>query len=330
MESQFIYTDAPFPSCHASTIAETRNGLAAAWFGGTHEKHEDVGIWVSLHRRGQWSAPVEAANGAQSPTLRYPTWNPVLMQPSDGPLMLFYKVGPSPREWWGMLITSHDEGASWSEPVKLPDGILGPIKNKPVQTADGAILCPTSTEHDGWRVHLERTTDLGQTWETIGPLNDGRQFCAIQPSILTYPSGRMQLLCRSMEGCITECWSDDGGQTWSEMAAAALPNPNSGTDAVTLDDGRTVLIYNHSKPTPGKWGGPRTPLNVAVSADGVEWQAALVLEDEPGEYSYPAVIQARDGLVHFTYTWKRKRIKHVVANPVELKLRPIVDGQWPE
>lgn len=329
MQSEFIYEQAPFPSCHASTIAETERGLVAAWFGGTHEKHADVGIWVSRRGNDGWSEPVEAANGVQEDGKRFPCWNPVLFQPRGEPLMLFYKVGPSPSEWWGMAMTSLNGGQTWSKARVLPKGILGPIKNKPVQLPSGAVLSPSSTERDGWRVHLERSDDLGATWRVIGPLNDGEEFCAIQPSILTYPSGRMQILCRSMQGRITQCWSDDGGETWSEMTATELPNPNSGTDAATMADGRAALIYNHSEPAPGKWGGPRTPLNVALSNDGVAWQAAAVLEDQPGEYSYPAVIQTKDSMLHFTYTWRRERIKHVVADPAEFGLRPIVNGEWP-
>ncbi|MBA3483529.1 MAG: exo-alpha-sialidase, partial [Pirellulales bacterium] len=100
--SEFIFESAPFPSCHASTIAESNGQLIAAWFGGTDERDPDVGIWSSRHVDGAWTAPVEVANGVESPTLRYPTWNPVLFQPKNGPLMLFYKVGPSPSQWWGM------------------------------------------------------------------------------------------------------------------------------------------------------------------------------------------------------------------------------------
>ena len=74
----------------------------------------------------------------------------------------------------------------------------------------------------------------------------------------------------------------------------------------------------------------RSPLNVAVSGDGKAWQAALVLEDQPGEYSYPAVIQTADGLVHITYTWKRQRVKHVTVDPAKLILRPIEKGKWPQ
>src|SRR5438477_481095 len=119
IKSEFIYETAPFPQCHASTIVETKTGLVAAWFGGTRERNPDVGIWLSRIADGRWIAPVEVANGVESPTNRYPCWNPVLFQPKTGPLMLFYKVGPSPSAWWGMLMTSDDLGKTWSKARRL-------------------------------------------------------------------------------------------------------------------------------------------------------------------------------------------------------------------
>lgn len=323
LSSEFIYEKAPFPSCHASTIEQTTKGqLVAAWFGGTDEGENDVGIWSSRLVNGKWSAPVEVATGVQADGKRHPCWNPVLFQPKEGPLLLFYKVGPSPSTWWGMLRTSSDDGLTWSDAVRLPEGILGPIKNKPVQLKNGDILCPTSSEHAGWRVHFERTSDLGKTWTKSEPINDGKAVSAIQPSIL-FVGDELVAVGRTRQKFLFEVASTDQGQTWGELKLTKLPNPNSGTDAVTLKDGRHLLIYNH---TPKG----RTPLNLAVSRDGREWQAALVLETEPGEYSYPTIIQTDDGLVHITYTWKRQRIKHAVIDPAKLDVKPIVDGAWPK
>jgi predicted neuraminidase len=340
VSSGFIYETAPFPQCHASTIVEaTGRQFVAAWFGGTREKHPDVGIWVSRQENGKWTTPVEVANGVQyhksDGTLhRHPTWNPVLFQPKSGPLMLFYKAGPTPQTWWGMLTTSADGGKTWAEPRRLPENILGPIKNKPVQLPNGDILCPTSNETDEskskWSVHFERTRDFGRTWEFIGPVNDGLAIQAIQPSILFLGGDKLLAIGRSRQDRVFEVRSDDGGKTWGPMTLGSLPNNNSGTDALTLKDGRHLIVYNHIGGTPGKWGGKRTPLNLAVSKGAKTWQAALILESDPGEYSYPAIIQASDGLVHITYTWKRQRVKHAVIDPTKLAPRDLVNGEWPK
>lgn len=333
MKTEFIYDTGPYPQIHATTLAETPSGLVAAWFGGTHEKNPDVCIWVSRLIDGKWTPSAETANGVQPDGTRHPTWNPVLFQPKSGPLMLFYKVGPNPEQWWGELKTSADGGQSWSDARRLPDGILGPIKNKPVQLANGDILCPTSNEtHEKpskWAVHFERSSDLGATWQKTPPVNDGVAIQAIQPSILSLGGDKLLALGRSRMNRVFEVRSEDAGKTWGPMTLGTLPNNNSGTDAVTLADGSHLIVYNHIGGTPGKWGGKRTPLNLAASKDGTTWSAALVLESDPGEYSYPAIIQTRDGLVHITYTWKRQKVRHVVIDPAKLKLQPIVDGQWP-
>jgi len=327
---EFIYETAPFAQCHASTIVETENGLVSAWFGGAHEQNPDVGIWLSRNTVDGWTVPVEVADGGESAEKRYASWNPVLFQGREGPLMLFYKVGPSPSRWWGMMKTSQDCGRTWSPARPLPDGFLGPIKNKPFELPGGRILCPSSTEHAGWRVHFELYDPKCDKWEKVGPINDGGEFGAIQPSIFMYSRReRLQALCRSKQGVITTSWSDDWGRTWSVMTATSLPNPNSGIDAVTLADGRQLLVYNHTDSN-GEGPREREMLNVAVSEDGRKWQAALVLENTPEcEFSYPAVIQTADGLVHVTYTWKRERVKHVVIEPAELEVEDMVGDKWP-
>lgn len=284
----------------------------AAWFGGTQERHPDVSIYTARFDGRQWSPPVQVVNGVQADgQTRYPCWNPVLVQPKSGPLLLFYKVGPSPSTWWGMLMTSDDDGQRWSTPRRLPEGQVGPVRNKPVQWPDGSLLCPASSEDNGWRIHMERTPDLGLTWERTPALNDGKEFSAIQPTILRWAPNKVQILNRTKEGVISECWMGADWKSWSPMTRTPLPNPNSAIDAVMLRDGRALLVYNH---TPNR----RSPLNVGLSKDGAAWQNALELENTPGEFSYPAVIQASDGLVHITYSWKRTHIKHVILDPKKL------------
>jgi predicted neuraminidase len=228
-----------------------------------------------------------------------------------------------------MVLTSQDDGRTWSSPARLPAGVLGPIKDKPVQLASGTIVSGSSTEHDGWQVHMERSTDGGRSWSATPALNDGKTPGAIQPTILVHSNGRLQAIGRTRNDRIFTTESTDEGAHWSPLSLMELPNPDSGIDAVTLKDGRSLLVYNHTL----KSGMNRGTLNVAVSNDGKTWQAALVLEDEAGNhpgFSYPAVIQSSDGLVHVTYTWKRTRIRHVVIDPQKLVPRPIVGGAWPK
>ncbi len=324
--SEFIYETAPFASCHATTIVETKSGLVSAWFGGTKEGAPDVGIWLSRQIGGKWTPPTEVANGVGADGQRFACFNPVLFQPRGGALLLFYKVGGHPNGWAGLLKTSTDDGATWSAAKPLPAGFVGPVKNKPVQLADGTLLCPSSLESaekpSRWQVQFERSADLGKTWTKTEFLNDGLEISAIQPSILTLGGDRLLALGRTRQARLFRTSSADGGKTWSPLTLTDLPNPNSGTDAVTLKDGRHLLIYNHT-------AKGRSPLNLAVSRDGEKWEGALVLETDKGEYSYPAIIQTSDGLVHATYTWKRERPKHVVIDPAKLQSQPIANGVWP-
>lgn len=313
VSNELIMQRPPFAACHASTITALPGGqLMAAWFGGAHEGSADVCIWTAVYNKGSWSAPQRVADGVINDTLRYPCWNPVLFRTRAGKLFLFYKVGKSPRDWWGMMMSSSDNGKHWSMAERLSDSLLGPIKNKPVQLANGDILYPSSTESKDekvWNIHLERSDAAGRNWQYI-PV-DCDTFGVIQPSILFYPNHTLQLLCRSRQNYVIQSWSKDNGITWSPLTKTVLPNPNSGTDAVTLQNGLQLLVYNPLTAAKEWWEG-RSKLKVAVSKDGHHWKDVYTLEDQPqGEFSYPAIIQSPDGLVHITYTADRKNIRHV-------------------
>jgi predicted neuraminidase len=331
VKHRFIYETAPFPECHAATIVETAQGsLLAAWFGGTEEKHPDVAIWISRYDGEQWSEPVEIASGVQADGSRLPTWNPVLCQIKDGPLMLYFKVGPSPDTWWGEQLVSTDDGQTWSGRQRIPNDAIGPVKNKAIQLADGTLVSPSSDEADGWTAHVELSEDRGQSWKKIGPLNDGVRQRAIQPTLLQLGGEHLAMLCRDgvNDGHVWRSVSRDAGRSWSPLEATALPNPNSGIDAVTLVTGQHVLVYNHTvRSGPSPRGRER--LGVALSLDGERWLPVLTLEEQKGEYSYPAIIQSSDGMLHVLYTWNRQKIRHVVLDPARMHPSDYADGQWP-
>lgn len=312
IKAEMIFTEAPFPSCHASTIVEAKPGvLLSAWFGGTDEGEKDVGIWLSRNEGGSWSKPVEAASAHGEPC-----WNPVLFKMPSGEILLFYKAGPDERGWSGFLKRSTDDGKTWSKEELLPAGILGPIKNKPFLLPDGTLVCGSSVESwKAWACWVEITPDAGKTWSKYGPIEvPGVREGLIQPTLFLDRQGKLRMLCRATEkiGRICTSISPDFGKTWSPAKPIELPNPDAGIDAVGLKDGNIVLIYNHTKTS-------REQLNAAVSKDGGDtWKMVTTLENQPGEFSYPAVIQTADGLIHTTYTWQRKQIKHVILDPAKL------------
>jgi alpha-L-fucosidase len=284
----------------------------AAWFGGKYEGNKGVVIWSSIKTGTQWSHPVEIADGIINDTSRFACWNPVLFKTKNGTLFLHYKVGPNPRTWWAEYKTSVNNGKTWSKAQKLPKDFLGPIKNKPIQLPNGTILYPSSTEsldEKTWAIHIEKSDAECKNWKKININCD--TFGVIQPSILTYPNGRLQLLCRSRQNVIVESWSENNGETWSKLKATQLPNPNSGSDAVTLKDGRQLLVYNPL--TAGKnWWEGRSVLKLAISTNGENWQDIYTLESHSkGEYSYPAIIQDRNGNIHLSYTAERKKITYM-------------------
>lgn len=377
LSDEFLYEKASFPECHGATIVELKNGdLVASFFGGTKERNPDCCIWVCRKPKGakEWTSPQLAADGVFSikdaqATLagidstctpvtnargkliarRKACWNPVLFQIPGGDLILFYKIGLSVGDWTGWLVRSRDGGKTWSKREPLPEGFLGPIKNKP-EYINGRIICPSSKEGGkGWRIHFEISDDNGKTWKTTESLaaelsvltqhrkkggvnvddqeggeavkgEDAKPIYAIQPSILMHKDGRLQVLCRTRNARIATAWSNDNGDTWSKVTLLDVPNNNSGTDAVTLQDGRHVLIYNNFSTLPGTPKGPRTPLCVAISEDGINWQPVLTLEDSPiSQYSYPSIIQGKDGRLHAVYTWRRQRVKYAEIDLSKLR-----------
>jgi len=197
--------------------------------------------------------------------------------------------------------------------------IMSTVPLKLRRSSSAPWLSGSSVEgtKDGNLVHFEISRDSGKTWQIIGPVKKGSGLDAIQPSILFHKNGDLEALCRTKQGSIAMTWSKDNGKTWTALSATELPNPNSGTDAVTLADGRQLLIYNPTahrinKPTKGD----RYPIAAAISDDGLNWNRILTFDSAPcsSSYAYPAVIQASDGLIYITYTFNRQKIKYIILD----------------
>ena len=259
-------------------------------------------------------------------------WNPVLFEMPNGELWLFFKIGSTVGDWTGWLAKSKDGGKTWSDKEPLPfdpegRAFLGPIKNKP-ELIGNRLLCGSSTEGNGWRFHMEIYDLKTKQWKYVPvesteatKTDDMKQhpIDCIQPSILKLKDGRLQVLMRTHNARLATSFSSDNGDTWTPVTLSEVVNNQSGTDAVTLADGRHALIYNNFETLPMTPKGVRTPCSIALSDDGTHWHHALTLEDSPiDQYSYPAIIQGKDGKLHAVYTWRRQRIAYKEIDPAQL------------
>jgi predicted neuraminidase len=300
--------------CHASTLLVLPNEeFSCAWFAGSKEGNADTAIWLSSRRNSVWTEPERITKVSNEPH-----WNPVLFADGDV-IYLFFKVGTSPREWRTYWMSRPLATHSWNRPEELVAGDIGgrgPVKNKPIELENGDWLAPASIETPtAWYCFIDRSSDLGKTWqrgESIGHSRTLTGLGAIQPTLWSSGNGNVHMLARTTAGKIYRADSQDGGRTWTEAYATALPNNNSGIDLVKLDDRSLILASN---PSDRNWGA-RTPLTLALSEDnGRNWAEIWAVENQPGEYSYPALVKTNSGFA-LSYTANRQQIRfwHFACN----------------
>lgn len=312
--SQNYITNQPLTTnSHASTLVEYQpNKIMAAWFGGKYEGANDVGIYSSVYKDKKWSTPKELIKPLIQKGDTLPCWNPVLFKSKSQKLYLFYKIGKNPREWFGAMIVSKDDGQTWSDPKYLPKGILGPIRNKPIEVIPGVILCGSSTESvekNIWRVHVETYSEATNSWKRIA-IENKKNLEIIQPTFLEHSTNKIQMLSRSKHNKIVSSWSEDKGESWMKTDTINVVNSNSGIDALTVNK-NLFLLVNNPLPQGKDWFNGRNILDVEYSNDGLNWKKIFDLENqEKGEFSYPAIIQTTDKKIHVLYTYDRKFIKH--------------------
>ena len=323
VKEEFLSPDRKSFDCHSSSLVETIPGhLCAIWKGGPGEGKsnidlkENVGIWMSHFNGDLWSEPQEIVHQGHSVC-----WNPVLCKLSESKLLLFYRVGPDPRHTISFLKRSLDGGYSWTQEELLPAGIVGPTKNRPIVTAEGKLICPSSVAvgepddpYKATACWIEMSPDEGVHWTKVGPLElSDRKFGPIEPALFYDLEGNLHMFCRDRAqkiggiGYIWEAISRDDGYTWSTFQQTLFPNPDAAFDVIDRGIGKLALIYNHSHTN-------RYPLHLSTSFDGgLHWSAPLII-DNIGEF--PAAIATADGLIHIIYAFPasegQRRIKHLV------------------
>jgi len=312
--NEFIFgDDRPFAQCHASSIEKLGNGqFMIVWFAGSHEKNDDVGIWMSKGQPGNWEDPkmlVKVRND--------PHWNPVLFNAPDGKLYLYFKVGKEIDDWETWVQHSEDAGETWSKAQELVEGDRGgrgPVRNHILVLSDSTWLAPASLEKNKvWNAFVDRSEDGGKTWLITETLILDRNLVkgegVIQPALWESKPNRIHMLLRTSAGKIGRSDSKDNGFTWSPVELTDLPNNNSGIDLVKIKDETIALVFN---PVGENWG-KRYPMQLAVSFDnGMTWPVKEIIEAGEGknEFSYPSIIYD-EGYLVFCYTWNREKIKFV-------------------
>lgn len=311
--------------CHSSSIlALNKNKLITAWKGGPGngkcniDMKNKVGIWITHGDSHAWEAPrlvIEAIDSV--------CWSPVLSKGPENEILLFYRKGPNPRELKHFIKRSYDEGLTWSNEEELPKGVLAPT-SKPI-LLDNHLICPTSLEIGEIQDNDKSTACFIEIFSKNkwGPSTSiqipGKPFGALGPSLF-YLNDHLVMLCRDrsnkigLEGWIWFSKSFDHGVTWQHFKKTNLPNPDSGICALSLPNGKALVIYNHSHTH-------RKPLNIAISNDGENWQPILTLEDNNGEF--PTATIDNEGFLHITYAYitpgkEQRVIKYVKIDTSKL------------
>ncbi len=301
------------PSVHCATLCQLPDGtLLAAWFGGTRELARDVVILGARLGVGttEWSAPqvLVAVPG-------HALGQPVFLPLADGRLRLFCNVVPPGGRWTGAqphFQDSADGGRTWGPLQALMD-YPGLMFRSVALRLPGRLLLPAYDERE-WCSRMLISEDGGERWCLGEPIVSSPGN--IHACLVALDEGRVLSYLRTggRGGFLWRTESRDAGESWTPPQPTSVPNPNAGLDLIRLASGDLLLACN-----PVARG--RTPLALLLASPDEDWGKPLALEEGAGEYSYPTLLQARDGKIHMVYTWRRERIQHLRFSETWLRRR---------
>jgi hypothetical protein len=317
--------DTGAPSVHAASLIALKDGaIRAFWFAGSREGAADVSIYSSVYdsKSSNWGAPTVVMDRirAERGLSRYiaKLGNPVPSRLADGRLQLFF-VTVSVGGWAGSsisVITSDDEGLTWSNPQRL---IASPllnlstlVKSPSVMFADGLLGLPAYHEWIGRFGEFLRV-DAGQIIDKRR-MSSGRS--AIQPFVFVNDAQAASAYFRQARSAglpkqIPVSRTQDAGQSWQLSEDLAIANPNSAITGLTLKNGARILVLNNIETARYRM--------VLLMSDpkSSQWHILEVLEDDEAlpnaqrkEFSYPYLVTVDGEDAHLVYTWDRKKIRH--------------------
>ena len=312
--SELIFETIPgAPVHHASSIVQAANGdLLVTWYGGSYESSDDEALFLARRKKGErdWEPPRMLLRNPTAPVgnavifldQRQRIWivwgrleatQPLIAHTGWERTRLFYRI-------------SEDNGYTWSPDNAFPMDTTGWLpRNLPVHLATGELLLPLSDERDHRDLSFFAITkDAGATWVRSANIPNS-QSQGEQPTVAQRPDGSLLAFLRTGPRLL-QSESLDRGMTWSPAKLTEFKNPDAAISLRALRNGNLILAWNNQE-------RGRSPLHIARSTDGGKtWSSPLMLESNPGEYSYPSVFQTSDGLIHVVYTYRRYSIKHVV------------------
>jgi predicted neuraminidase len=314
--SELIFESIPgAPVHHASSIVEAPNGdLLVSWYGGSYESSDDEALFLARKRKGErnWDTPRMLLRNPTAPVgnavifvdQRKRIWivwgrleatQPLIAHTGWERTRLFYRI-------------SDDDGSTWSEDKLIPMDTTGWLpRNLPVHLSTGELVLPLSDERNNRDLSFfVITKDAGATWVRSANVPNA-QSQGEQPTVAQRRDGSLLAFLRTGPRLL-QSESFDRGMTWSPAKLTEFKNPDAAISLRALRNGNLILAWNNQE-------RGRSPLHIARSTDdGKTWSNPLMLESNPGEYSYPSVFQSSDGLIHVVYTYRRYSIKHVVFN----------------